>query len=197
MAKRQRRRRAERRRGHAQRRGWQTQRSVITGVGLVAGAIGVGPAAAQAAYLYVGSNGDGTGATDCATYTNTDCTLRQAIADANADSNFDYIYFKSGITGTITIGSQLSITNPVGIYGPGADTLTVSAAGANSRIFDVNPTDPSSVIITGLTLSEGNVAGDGGAIRNEDAYLEIANRHLRRLLELHEQLIDEVERELR
>ena len=28
-------------------------------------------------------------------------------------------------------------------------------------------------------------------------YLQIANRHLRRLLDLHEQLIDEVERELR
>jgi hypothetical protein len=171
MAKRQRRKRQERRQEHAKRQGWQTRHSVITGVGLAAGAALGMTSVAQANYLYVGSNADTTGAADCTNSGNTDCTLRQAITDANAGSTFDYIYFQSGITGTITLGSQLSITNPVGIYGPGPDVLTVSGNHA-SRVFDVDPATPGDFVgITGLKIANGQVSGPGGGVRDEDAKL--------------------------
>jgi hypothetical protein len=171
MAKRQSRKRQERRREHAKRLGWQTRHSVITGVGLAAGAALGMTSAAQANYLYVGSHADTTGAVDCANGGNVDCTLRQAIADANANSDQDTIYFESGITGTITLGSQLSVTNPVAFYGPGPQILTISGNHVG-RVFDVDPTvTGDSVAIFGLKLANGQTPGNGGGIRDVDARL--------------------------
>jgi predicted outer membrane repeat protein len=171
MAKRQRRKRQERRQEHAKRQGWQTRHSVITGVGLAAGAALGMTSAAQADTFYVASKLDTTGAVDCANDANIDCTLRQAIVDANANPDHDSIYFLSGITGTITLGSQLSITNPVGIYGPGPDVLTVSGNHA-SRVFNVDPATTGDYVgIFGLTVANGQTAGNGGGIFNSDAHL--------------------------
>jgi hypothetical protein len=148
---------------------------VITGAGLVAGAtLGVGPAMAHGAYLYVGSNADNSAASDCADSTNTDCTLRQAITDANADSAFDYIYFRSGLSGTITLGSEIAITNPVAIYGNGANVNTVS--GDNSyRVFDINMATAGDYVgIRSLTIADGD-ASAGGGIFDADAVLGISD----------------------
>jgi hypothetical protein len=179
MAKRQRRRRQERRDQHARRQGWRTRHSVITGAGLAAGAaLGMASGAqAAATYYYVGSKLDTTGATDCADNTNTDCTLRDAITASNANPGADTIYFDSGITGTIALttpsGGQIPITEGVYIFGPGPDLVTVQAA-PSSRIFDVDPTTAGDrVVIDGLTLTGGDVTGDGGAIRNNDARLRL------------------------
>jgi len=177
MAKRQRRRRQQRRGEHAKREGWKTRHSLITGAGLVAGAIGVGPAAAQAAYLYVGSTGDGTGASDCATSTNTDCTLRQAVSDANANPDCAYISFRSCLSGTITLGSEIDISNPVSIYGPNSNNpsqLTVSGD-SNYRIFNIDmDTSGDYVGVNSLRLADGD-AHLGGAIFNYDSVLSIFN----------------------
>src|ERR1043166_9659358 len=56
-------------------------------------------------------------------------TLRQAIADANADyyTSFDTIDIQ--LTGTITLQSQLQIDAKVAIVGPGAKNLTLSGSG--------------------------------------------------------------------
>jgi predicted outer membrane repeat protein len=176
MAKRQRRKRRERRREHAQRAGWQTRHSVITGAGIAAGAaLGVAaPALGAAGAYYVGSNGDGTSATDCATYGNTDCTLRKAILDANANaSQYDYVVFQPTVTGNVALSTgEIPITDAVYIYGNGADVNTITAA-ANNRIFNVNPNYGDRVGIFGLTLTGGNAAGNGGAISNVDALLGV------------------------
>jgi hypothetical protein len=129
----------------------------------------------------VGNIGDATGG-DCATPTNTDCTLRQAILDANPNAGADTIVFASGLTGTITLGSDLpTITDPVTIQGPGASVIEVSGNDAH-RIFDLRPaTGGDPVSISGLTLSHGKSdssttqSEEGGAILNETADLTLSD----------------------
>jgi hypothetical protein len=109
-------------------------------------------------------------------------TLRQAIINANGNSGPDTISFDSGLSGTITLASDLpTITQALAINGPGADKITVSGNDAH-RIFDLNPTpagDP--VSISGLTLTGGRSASSvtaairGGAILNETAHLTISD----------------------
>jgi hypothetical protein len=77
----------------------QTKHSVITGVGLAAGAaLGVAaPALGASQSFFVGTTADTNAAPpgDCTSSTNTDCTLRQAITLANANAGqYDYIYFR-------------------------------------------------------------------------------------------------------
>jgi hypothetical protein len=156
---------------------------VITGVGLTAGAaLGVaGPAFGASQDYFVGSIADTNAAPpgDCTSSTNTDCTLRQAIALANANSGqYDYIYFRSGLTGTITLtaasGGEIQVTDATYIYGPGPGQITVHAA-PNTRIFNVNPANAGDVVeIDGMTLTGGNVTGEGGAVFNDDAQLRMA-----------------------
>ena len=45
-------------------------------------------------------------------------SLRQAILDANASSGADTVGFSSGVGGTITLTSQLAITDDLTIRGP-------------------------------------------------------------------------------
>jgi hypothetical protein len=182
MAKRQRQRRRERRQHHSKRSGWQTRHSVISGAGLAAGAtLGLAaPALGASQTYYVGNTGDANAAPpgDCNSNANTDCSLRQVVTLANANSGqYDYIYFRSGLTGTISLttaaGGQIPITDAVYIYGRGPDQVSVAAA-PNERIFDVNPTNSGDrVEIDGLTLTGGDVTGNGGAIQNDDGVLRI------------------------
>jgi hypothetical protein len=116
------------------------------------------PATSSAANLVVGSSADTTGAVDCATPTNIDCTLRQAILDADANAEDDTITFASSITGTITLGSALVVdegnTNyGTTITGPGSGVLAVSGDGANN-VLQVQDTG-TGLTISGLTLTDG------------------------------------------
>jgi CSLREA domain-containing protein len=179
MAKRQRRRRQQRQ-GHARREGWTTCHSVITGAAITAGGmLGVAQPALADDFTVnsTADNGDGT----CQDVVTGDCTLRDAIYDANSDSNYSSIHFASSVTGTITLnGDELPISYPVYIYGPGPNVLTVSGDDS-SRIFDVVMAAGYSgypVGIYGLTLSHGYTGGDGGAIYNYDATLRISNASL-------------------
>jgi hypothetical protein len=179
MAKRQRRRRQERRQEHSKRRGWQTRHSVITGVGLAAGAaLGMSSGAQAAAYnYYVGSTADTSTATDCDDPANTDCTLRDAIYAANDNSGYaDTIYFNSSISGTpIVLGSDLPIIDdPVYIVGNGPNADTISGDDSY-RIFNIDVTNSGdSVSISSLKLVDG-YGDNGGAIRDEDAVLSVYN----------------------
>jgi hypothetical protein len=176
MAKRQRRRRRERRQEHAGRRGWQTRHSVITGAGVAATAtLGLSGVAHADSYVYwVGSSGDTTGATDCLNAANTDCTLRDAITAANGNSGqYDYVIFRPTVTGNVALtAGEIPITDAVYIYGNGPNVNTVTAD-ANSRIFNVNPNEGDVVGIYGLTLTGGDVTGNGGAIQNDDGRLRV------------------------
>jgi hypothetical protein len=138
---------------------------------------------AHAANLVVGSTDDTALDGDCHNAANTDCTLRDAINLSNALTGVsDVISFRSGLTGTITLGSDLpTITDPVTIQGPGASAVTIDGDNAH-RIFDLAPVtagDP--VAISGLSLIGGNpgtsaVDNDsGGAILNETADLSLSD----------------------
>src|SRR5438067_11068250 len=97
-------------------------------------------------------------------------SLRQALADAN---NGDTITF--AVAGAISLTSaELVITNNITISGPGADLLAVSRAAnaAPFRIFHVMLGH--TVIIEGLTISNGSVLNTfGGGIYNFESALTV------------------------
>jgi hypothetical protein len=158
-------------------------RRIAAAAGLGAGASLAMGGVAHAANYVVGSTDDTALDGDCLNAANTDCTLRDAINDSNASTGVsDVISFRSGVTGTITLGSDLpAITDPVSIHGPGADSITVDGASLH-RIFDVRPSTPGdAVLISGLELTHANadtsaINGDrGGAVLNETADLTLAD----------------------
>ena len=140
MSARQRRRRQDRRTRHSLTGGG---RAAITATGLTAGATlamsGLAHAAPQT--FTVGSLYDATGAFDCSTPTNTECTLRQAIIDANGNDGADTIVFRSGLSGDINLtdGAPEQIQEALAIAGPGAAQITVDGGDA-VRTFDIDPT---------------------------------------------------------
>src|SRR3954452_20168075 len=173
MSARQRRRRQRRRRDEGKRASVRPAR-IIVGTGLTLG-VGLGLSSnAQAAVdtLTVGTTGDTSGASDCTTATNTDCSLRDAVtASEDGDTtDQDVIVFKSGLTGTITLGGTRlpTVTEPLYVDGAGAGTLTVSG-NHHSRIFYLHGSGDDPVTIEGLTLSNGQgYNSGGGAIRMQD-----------------------------
>lgn len=97
---------------------------------------------------------DGLCDTDLAT-AGSQCTLRAAIEQANADAGSNNINFAPSVTGTITLTlGELSIisTDGVSINGPGARVLTVSGNNA-SRVFNI--LTGTTATISGLTISNG------------------------------------------
>jgi CSLREA domain-containing protein len=98
-------------------------------------------------------------------------SLREAITAANANPDPDVINFAPGLTGTINLtipgsddtnaGGDLDVLNPVSIEGPGANVLTVWQNVIDERVFEVIGGGPP-VVISGLTISGGNGANEGG-----------------------------------
>jgi hypothetical protein len=88
-------------------------------------------------------------------------SLRQAIADANANAGADTITFAAGLTGTITVATSgaLLITDSVTITGPGVNVLSVSGTSGHfkSRVFEIN--SGINVAISGLTIHKGSTTG--------------------------------------
>ncbi len=132
----------------------------------LAAALGV----ANAATYTVTSAGDaGTGT--CAVNA---CTLRDAVAAANANAGADTITFASSLSGdTITLDiatkGHIAITDSLTIQGPGANLLVVSgggvASGGDGGIFyDKVYVGGNSLTLSGITLSSGRTAGKGGAL---------------------------------
>jgi hypothetical protein len=177
MSARQRRRRENRRRRH------RDSRRLMAAGGLTAGATLAMSGVAQAAPMTftVGSLDDTTGSTNCATATNTDCTLRQAITDAEANSGDDTIVFRSGLTGTIHLGSRLpDITYPTAIQGPGSGQITISGDDLTQLMYVGGGADGIDVSISGLTLANGLAQSppgerNGGAIFNYNADLTVTS----------------------
>ena len=95
-------------------------------------------------------------------------SLRKAIADANLTPAPDTIIFKPTAFGTIFLGgTQLDITAPLTIKGPGAGKAIISG-NDTSRIFNVDNADAAEdapFALSGLALTKGNATGGiGGAI---------------------------------
>jgi len=120
--------------------------------------------------------GQGTG--------NQDCTLREAINAANADTDASIITFADDYT--ITLASQLpDITTTMTITGNGAaNTILQAAASPNTASYRVLRVYHSGLAISGnLTLNAVTVqngrAPDGGGIFNDSGTLTINNSMIR------------------
>jgi parallel beta helix pectate lyase-like protein len=155
------RRRVEKRRRHEGDHEGHLSRSLAKGAGVTVGATLLMGGMAQAATLTVGSTDDTTGAIDCAVATNTDCTLRDAIEDANAAPG-STITFASALSGdAITLaGTELPQITAYSttIQGPGADQISIDGD-FTSRIFNVSATDAR---ISGLEIRNGTESFGGG-----------------------------------
>jgi hypothetical protein len=135
-------------------------------------------ASAQATDYTVDRTDDPAGAGSCVLAAPNDCSLRQALNDAQNGNRpaVDRVLFQSGLSGTITLTfAGLSVTEPVNVVGPGANVLAVSG-GNFQRVLDTEQgTVGDPVTISGLTLTNGNGSGSvgGGAIYSKDTYLTI------------------------
>ena len=95
-------------------------------------------------------------------------SLREAIYTACPGNT---ITFQPGLTGTITLESELPIPKDLTIVGPGANQLTVSG---NQTVRVFNITAENSVTISGLTIANGRASehpffpglASGGGISN-------------------------------
>ena len=109
-------------------------------------------------------------------------SLRQAVYDANHTSGADEIVWQSELNGTITLThGELQITDDVLVVGLGQDQTTIDASGNDptpdedngdgSRVFHIDDGVLGATIdveLRGLTITGGDVTGDGGAIRSEE-----------------------------
>jgi len=91
-----------------------------------------------------------------------DCSLREAINRANNTDGtpaggLHTILFDAGITGTIALFSELDVTSPLALTGPGARNLTVSGNNA-TRVFSFHRAST----LTRITIANGHVAASPG-----------------------------------
>ena len=102
-------------------------------------------------------------------------SLRQAIGLVETfDPSGGTITFAPGLSGTIALSSPLpAIAGSLAIAGPGANLLTIDAAG-NSGILSIDP--GITVDISGLTLANGSASPIPGGAITTDGGGAIANR---------------------
>ncbi len=104
-------------------------------------------------------------------------SLRAAVAAANTAPGVDVIKFTGRLEGTITLASELSITDDLRIDGPNANKLTVSG-GNTTRVFHVSGST-TDLAIEDLTIANGraSVPGGnafGGGLLNEGASVSLS-----------------------
>jgi hypothetical protein len=130
----------------------------------------------QAADFTVDANGDGVDAQPgdgmCATAAGA-CTLRAAVQEANALPGADTITLPAA-TYTLSIPGanedgaatgDLDVSDTLSIIGPSTGRATI-AANRMDRVFDVLP--GVSLLLTRVTLADGNLLSDNGAgVRNQ------------------------------
>jgi len=139
--------------------------SLASGLALVAGftlssALLSGPAGAAQTFTVTNAGDAGAGAADCTPTPVADgCTLRDAVAAANADTgNVDTIVFAAGITTVALVDGQIPLTNSMVINGAGV-TVDASTNGTDGVFED--DTAATSVQINGLTIENGtHTTGD-------------------------------------
>jgi hypothetical protein len=173
MSKRKRR-MQEKRRRHTDRGRLPSRRQLVTGTGVTVGATLMLGSAAQAATFTVDSLADPADSGHT--------TLRDALTSAELPANAgSTITFASGLSGTITLGSELPvITQATTIQGPGAGQLAISGNDATRIMHIEGPTDGFPVSISGLTLRNGLAQSppgprNGGAIFITNADLTVAD----------------------
>lgn len=91
-------------------------------------------------------------------------SLRQAITDANNEVGADEISFTGdGAEGTITLASQLRVSDSLTVNGPGAETLIISGAGS-SRVMQIGGSGVQTFVLDGLGITGGSVGFGGGLL---------------------------------
>ena len=106
-------------------------------------------------------------------------TLRWAISQANASNQAETIVFSSLFNTPQTIhlsGGPLIALRPGGHHdhGPGENLLSISGNSA-SRVFRI--TSGSSASLSGLTITGGNVHGNGGGMQNNGGTLALTTSY--------------------
>jgi uncharacterized repeat protein (TIGR01451 family)/CSLREA domain-containing protein len=110
-----------------------------------------------------------------------DCSLRDAIILANTNGEADVVTLSSGVYQLTISGvgedagatGDLDVTSVLTITGLGPAQTFIDAGGID-RVFDIQP-GAGTVVISGVTLLNGTVAGNGGGVRNADADLVLVN----------------------
>ncbi|MBX7105216.1 MAG: right-handed parallel beta-helix repeat-containing protein [Gemmataceae bacterium] len=116
---------------------------------------------------------DNPGDTDDGNYGPGQQTFREAVVRANnALGTVDSITFDASLNNsTITVGSEIAVSDGLVINGPGSAKLTLAGAGAN-RLFNIDATGTvATITLNGLTISGFTATGAGGAILNTDESL--------------------------
>ncbi|PTL60106.1 beta strand repeat-containing protein [Paraconexibacter algicola] len=87
-------------------------------------------------------------------------SLRQAILDANAAPGADEVTFAAGLTGQISLASQIPVADALTITGPSAGGIVLDGGGT-TRLLDAT----AALTVSDLTLRNGDAGGgSGGAI---------------------------------
>ncbi|MCA1666054.1 MAG: putative Ig domain-containing protein [Thermomicrobia bacterium] len=118
------------------------------------------PVGAVGTTYYVGTNTDTSGG-NCASATNTTCTLRDAIGVATSGSDtitFTRAAFPALAPTTIIPGSPLDVTTGVTIDGTGHQ-VTVSGFASGRDVFALFPPSGQTVAITALTITGATSSG--------------------------------------
>ncbi len=149
--------------------------ALATGGSMLTAGAGVGTLATA---LFIGLAGP-AGATTLTVSNTLDSgagSLRQAIISANAAAGTDTINFASGVSGTITLASDLpDVTESLTITGPGSAALTISGDGIH-HAFALKTVGDGTVTISGLTITNSVrhlSAFDGGAIDAVDTSVNL------------------------
>ncbi len=125
-------------------------------------------ALAQGLLYSVDSTGDGSlvGSSNFCNDGTGRCTLRAAIQASNLHSGEDGISIDLPAGSVINLTQSLpDIAQAVTIFGPGAGLVTLRRnTGGNYRIFNITVPSPGGVTISGLTMSNGAVSGNGGGV---------------------------------
>ena len=108
---------------------------------------------------------------------NPDCSLREAVVAANANPGTDVIILPSGTYLLTRFGEgedlaatgDLDITDDLVILGAGVPTTVIDAVELD-RILHVHNT---SLTLSGVLFQRGTVAGNGGALLNENGDVEL------------------------
>lgn len=107
------------------------------------------------------------------------CSLREAVSASNANPAAillgagTYTLSLAGASEDLNASGDLDIREGLALYGQGMGVTVISAAAANDRVLQLDPTAITSrgftVLLRGLTLADGNAAGDGGGIGTSTA----------------------------
>ena len=105
-------------------------------------------------------------------------TLRAVLGLVNASTDAtNTVTFLPGLTGPITLtGDLVTVTKPVTITGPGAAALTINGGTNKLFTFDDGTATAIAVSISGLTLTNGkNAVNGGGAVYSKNEAVSVQN----------------------